>query len=152
MNTICEEFDLRIKNEAVKGTFQWIKDKLSHPYEERKVFAEYASNLSKEGFTIKQSLIFDIATQDRGVLNIQELDVDLTQLDEEDIAELIVYYDLEKPAARYREIKASIAAPTSYLTGIPYRVIRALHKRGKVPFDREIFAACLVRFNVWHGT
>lgn len=154
MNTICEAFDLRIKNEEVKGTCQWIRDQYQNtPYEEVKVFAEYALSLSRENFTPKQHLIYQLSLSFRAsITSLQELITSLDQLDDEDIAELIIHYDLEKPTQRYQEIRGAIAAPTSYMTGIPYRVIRELHQRGKVPFDRQIFAACLVRFNVWHGS
>ncbi|OJJ23677.1 hypothetical protein BKI52_04810 [marine bacterium AO1-C] len=153
MNTICEEFDQRIQHEKITGTYQWIQEKLSHPYEERKVFYEYLSNISTDDFTPKQHLILGISLKHQvSITNVQELEVALDTLDEEDIAELIAYYNLENPAQRYQEIKTAIAAPTSYLTTIPYKVIQELHQRGKVPFDRQIFAACLVRFNVWSRT
>lgn len=153
MNTICEEFDLRIKNEEVASTCQWIQEKLSHPYEERKAFSEYLLNISTDDFTPKQHLILGISLRNQtSITNVRELGVALPKLDEEDIAELIVYYDLKKPEKRYQEIRTAIAAPTSYMTSIPYKVIYALYKRDKVPFDRQIFAACLVRFNVWHGS
>lgn len=153
MNIICEEFDLRIKNEEVVGTCQWIRDKYeAHSYQEINVFTEYALAMSKDNFTPKQHLISQLSLKYQvSVTHIQELVTAFTELDEEDIAELMIHYNLEKPLQRYEEIKTAIAAPSSYLTGIPYLVIYELYQRGKVPFDRQIFAACLIRFNVWHG-
>ncbi len=149
MSTICKEYDRRIQQEEVTGTCDWIKGK---EWEERKVLTEHIENLSKENYTPKQSLILRFVLYlHTSVLKIKELEIDLKALDETDIRELIKFYDLEKPEARYQEIRAAIASPENYLTRIPYRVIRELHSRGKVPFDRQIFAACLIRFNVWHG-
>ena len=154
MNTICKEFDLRLQQEKVAGTCQWFQSHYAnHDYEDIKAFAEYAQGLSTDQFTPKQHLILNLSLSfQMSITRLQELVTSLHQLDDEDIAELMVHYDLEKPAQRYQEIKAAIAAPTSYLTRIPYKVIRELHERGKVPFDRQIFAACLIRFNVWGRT
>lgn len=153
MNIICEEFDLRIKNEEVVGTCQWIRDKYqAHSYQEMNVFIEYALAMSRDNFTPKQHLISQLSLKYRvSITQVQELVTAFAELGDEDIAELMIHYNLEKPLQRYEEIKTAIAAPASYLTGIPYRVIYELYQRGKVPFDRQIFAACLIRFNVWHG-
>ncbi|QCX38042.1 hypothetical protein FF125_06220 [Aureibaculum algae] len=149
MKKICKDYELRIKNEEVTGTCNWIKGKV---WEERKYLDEHLLKLSTENYTAKQSLILRIVARiHSSVLNIKELDIDLQTLDDVDIAELIVFYNLENPEKRYQEIKADIASPESFLTRIPYSVIRELYNRGKVPFDRQIFVACLTRFNVWHG-
>ena len=160
MNEICEAYDLRIKNEAVRGTCAWIRNiylKYSYYdqdlYKQRIVFEDYITSLSKENYSPKQHSIFCLISSNyTSISSLKELDIDLSLLDEEGIEELVEYYRLEKPTQRYNEIRASIAAPTSYHTRIPYRVIQELHKRGKVPFDRQIFAACLIRFNAWNAT
>ena len=149
MKVIFKELDLRIKNEEVTGTCNWIEEKKR---EERKHLDEYLNSLSTENYTAKQKLILHfVIKMHTSILDMKELNIDLSTLDEADIAELMVCYDLENPAVRYQTIKTAIASPESYMTGIPYSVIRELYSRGKVPFDRQIFAACLIRFNVWHG-
>ncbi len=153
MNTICKEFNERIQKEAVIGTCKWIKDE-KYEWADRDVLKNYiATTISTENFTRKQNLILRFVTMSHmSVTSIKALEINLSLLDEEDVTELITYYGLEKPLQKYKEIKEEIAAPTSYLTRIPYKVIYELYKRGKVPLDRQIFAACLVRFNVWHAT
>ncbi len=152
MNVICKEFEERIKNEEVTGTCKWIKSE-EYEWEDRKTLNDYISTISTQNFTRKQYLILRFVTMSYvSITRIKDLKIDLPLLDEEDVKELLVYYDLENPIQKYKEIKAEIAAPTSYLTRIPYKVIYELYKRGKVPLDRQIFAACLVRFNVWHAS
>ncbi len=152
MTKEIREFEERLKNEHVKGFYQWI-DVMS--WEKRKPLQEHVQKLYTETghtFTRRQRTIVSMLLKyNLGVLRIQELDLDLPNLDEEEINELITFYHLEHPQKRYDQIKAQIASPESFLTRIPYLVLRELQKRGKVPFDRQIFVACLIRFNVWHG-
>ncbi len=153
MSTIVKEFNERIENEKVTGTANWIRNK---DWEERRVLIEHLKKIDGakyEAFSSIQKTIFCILQYNfKHVMDLTDMDLDLQALSEIEIEELIDLFGLEKPNEKYKEIKRRIASPTSFFTGISYPVLMELYKRGKVPYDREIFTACLIRFNVWHAT
>jgi len=180
MSNIISEFKTLLKNNTIKGLYKWYKNygwqkrgdlrkfirtKLSSI--EPKNFSEldeykrssaeideFAKNI-KFGFKhyniIEQTIIYLILEDSVSVLHMKNTEIKIELLDDESIDEVILFYNLKNPTKRYKEIKAAINSPRRFLTYIPYSVINGLYKKGKVPFDRQIFVACLIRYNVWNG-
>ena len=67
MSTICEEFDLRLKNEEVTGTCNWIR---GIDWEERRDFNKHLDSLSSGKHSEKQRLILLFANNIYEVLMI----------------------------------------------------------------------------------
>lgn len=151
MSDIIKEFEQKLAKEQITGISKWL---LNYGWEERKLFFEYMKQYDEpKRATLSQvqnTIISLVNFSCQGVLDLKEIDIELENLSEIEVNELLSFYDLEKPEKRYLEIKADIASPQSFLTRIPYTIIKELYERKKVPFDRQIFVACLIRFNVWH--
>jgi len=153
MSAIISEFDQRLESQEIIGTSEWIRTKT---WEERRLLIDYLEKYDNQGLTPDNSKLKSIIRVVqyclKSVTDIDEIDFDFPNLGEEEMEELLTLYSLHKPNKRYEEIKKDIASPESFLTRIPYPVLYELYKREKVPFDRQIFVACLIRFNVWHWT
>ncbi len=153
MSTIIAEFEQKLKAKDITGISRWIDDMY---WEDKKAFSEYLKkykDLDNYSLSIVQKKILRLTQYISSyATDLKEIDLDLSNLNEEEIKELLIYHNLEKPDERYKEIKSNISSPESFLTRIPYLIIKELYERKKVPFDRQIFVACLVRFNVWHST
>ncbi len=151
MSDIVKKFEEKLAKEEIKGISKWI---FSFSWQDRNLLFEYEKAYSKETNTIssiQRTMLSLVRLSCQSVLDLKEIGLELEKLSEIELSEILSFYDLEKPEKRYKEIKADIASPESFLTRIPYTVIKALYEKGKVPFDRQIFIACLIRFNVWHG-
>lgn len=152
MKNVLEEYQQRIDNEKVSGTVAWLDDIY---WEAKKPLIEKLRTFTSEEIAKlsfrQQILHFIVDEKFRGVIDQKGAPFDLLELDDESIGELQALYRMSNPKERYAEIKRAIHSPESFLTAIPYKMIVELHKRGLVPYDREIFAACLIRFNVWHA-
>ncbi len=152
MNEIIEIFEQKLAKEEITGISKLL---FNYEWQDRKEFFEYLQQYDeakkKTLSQIQNTMISLISFSCQGILNIKAIDVDVSALSDVEIEEVLNFYDLKNAEKRYREIRADIASPQSFLTRIPYKIIKALYEKGRVPFDRQIFAACLVRFNVWHG-
>ena len=153
MSTIINEFEEKLGNQEISGISKWIQTKV---WEDRKVLIEYLKKYDNQDLMPdaqkSKSIIGIVQYCLKSVTDISEINFELASLGEEEIEEILNLYDLNNPNQRYKEIKKDIAGPESFLTRIPYTVLYELYKREKVPFDRQIFVACLIRFNVWHWT
>ena len=153
MSNIINEFEQKLESQKVKGISEWIRDK---EWEERKLLIDYLEKYDNQELLPdshkSKSVIRIVQYCLKSVTDVKGIDFDLPNFGEEEIEELLTLYSLKKPNQRYEEIKKDIASPESFLTRIPYVVLQELYKREKVPFDRQIFVACLIRFNVWHWT
>ncbi len=149
---IIKAFEARIEAEQILGTLEWIRE---WDYKEMNKLREFIlenEERIERTFSKKQKTIaYFIGHLFTYVTNVLEHKIDFSKLGDEGIQELMTYYRLDKPEERYKEIKADINGPESFMTSIPYRVIYELYQRKKVPFDRQIFVGCLTRFNAWHG-
>ena len=180
MSSIIEEFKTLFEKKEIEGLYKWsqnydycereilinfIRNELSNikpkdlsklddfnrSIEERTELAQMAENGFREFDIVQQTIIYLILEDSVGILNLKNTQIDIDLLDGKSIDEVILFYNLKNPQKRYKEIRDSINSPQSFLTRIPYSIINGLYKKGKVPFDREIFVACLIRFNVWHS-
>ncbi|CAA6829159.1 MAG: Unknown protein [uncultured Aureispira sp.] len=150
--SILKEFTARLNADQVLGTYDWL---YTWDWRERNKLKIYLDKefkkLTKTLARRQQTILFLVFDQLTSVMDIESVKLALVDLDEEEIQEVMAFYDLVHPKKRYKKIKSDINGPESFLTRIPYPVIYELYKRKKVPFDRQVFAGCLVRFNVWHG-
>ena len=151
MSGVIKMFEEKLAKEEITGITQWLLD---YEWGYRKTLLEHLKQYEGEKRKTLSQVQITILTllnfSSQGVLNLTEIDLDVSVLSDIEIDEVLSFYDLQKPESRYKEIKADIASPESFLTRIPYTVIKALYEKKKVPFDRQIFVACLIRFNVWH--
>jgi len=151
MSEVIKMFEEKLAKEEITGIKKWFLD---YEWEDRKIFLEHIKQYDevkrKTLSQVQNTMISLLNFSCQGVLNLTEIDLDVSVLSEIELDEVLSFYDLQKPESRYKEIKADIASPESFLTYIPYTVIKALYEKKKVPFDRQIFVACLIRFNVWH--
>ena len=180
MNNTITEFKAFFDNNKIKGLHKWIKtyswrerdilikhikdelsnvatndysklDNFKRRIEERNELGLIVST----GFThyslIQQTIIHLIIEDSIGVLNLRGTQIKIELLNDEAVDEIILFYNLKNPQKRYKEIKTAINSPSSFLTYIPYSIINGLYKIDRVPFDRQLFVACLIRYNVWHG-
>ena len=149
---IIKAFEARIEAEQILGTLEWIREWDYKEMNKLREFIHENEERIERTFSKKQKIIaYLIGHLFNYVTNVKEHKIDFSKLGEDGIQELMTYYRLEKPEARYKEIKAAINGPESFMTSIPYMVIYELYKRKKVPFDRQIFVGCLIRYNAWHG-
>ena len=150
MSSIISEFEHKIKQQEIAGLSTWI---LNKGWKEREELQDHLKRFSEENnntFSTTQNAIVKILQYiGKSPTALKEIDLDLGNLSDLEIDELLIFHNLEKPNEKYKEIKRAISSPESFLTRIPYVVIKELYERKKVPFDRQIFVACLIRFNVW---
>lgn len=119
--SIVKEFEARIEAEQVIGTYKWLQQ---WTWQEKNKLDKYITDNTKnieETFSRRQQTMTYLCSHNfRSVLDIKELKIQLSELDEEEIKELISFYNLEKPAQTYKEIKTRINSPESFMTNIPF--------------------------------
>ncbi len=150
MSDIIKIFEKKLEQEELAGIIKWSS---KYKWEDRKILLEHLKKYNEDP-SISQTqhtIILLLKFSYFSVLNLNETNfLNEETIDDTVAEELIVLYELKNPEKKYNEIKARIASPESFLTRIPYIAIKALYEKGKIPFDRQIFVACLIRFNVWH--